>query len=111
MREQMRREMLSELGGDDEGSVRFGIPTAKDALKEEVKANDEQAAEDAQVDWEEMVSGTKRVLSMSQEEQLAYLVSQLRNEHMFCFWCAYKYASFEEMDGFGGCPGEDEDDH
>jgi hypothetical protein len=48
---------------------------------------------------------------MSAGEHLAYLVSQLRHEHTFCFWCGSKYASFEEMDGPGGCPGEDEDDH
>lgn len=113
LREQMRREMLSSLGADDvdADSVRFGIPVARDEAKEELKAEEAQAAADAEVDWAEMVSGTKRVLSMAPEEQLAYLVSQLRNEHMFCFWCGYKYGSWEEMEGPGGCPGEDEDDH
>lgn len=85
------------------------------------------------IDWKEMVSGTKKVLAMDvrtqprpsqvsppltriklmqqSETHLRFLLSQLRNEHLYCLWCATKYSSFEEMDGPGGCPGEDEDDH
>lgn len=50
-------------------------------------------------------------LTSQAADNLAYLVSQLRHEHLFCFWCATKYSSWEEMEGPGGCPGEEEDDH
>lgn len=42
---------------------------------------------------------------------LTYLVSSLRADHLYCFWCAARYGTVEEMDGPGGCPGEEEDDH
>lgn len=66
----MRRDMLSELGGDDESSVRFGV--IKDEVKESAKAGREDQAEKelegADVDWEAMVSGTKKVLAMDVSE-------------------------------------------
>ncbi|BEI84498.1 hypothetical protein CcaverHIS002_0411020 [Cutaneotrichosporon cavernicola] len=108
LRDQMRRDMLTELGEGSEDSIRFGVPIHRDEVKAEAAAD---AVEEAAVDWESMVRGTRRVLAMSADEHLAYLVSQLRNEHMFCFWCGSKYSSFAEMDGPGGCPGEEEDDH
>ncbi|TXT15802.1 hypothetical protein VHUM_00305 [Vanrija humicola] len=107
LRAQMRRDMLSELGGSDDGDVKFGVPRAA----EEDEAKPAPADTDDKTDWASLVSGTKRVLSLSPAEHLAFLVSQLRTEHLFCFWCGSRYASFEEMDGPGGCPGEDEDDH
>jgi hypothetical protein len=45
------------------------------------------------------------------ESYFTFLLSQLRHEHLFCFWCGYKYGSYEEMEGAGGCPGTEEDDH
>lgn len=125
VREQMRRDMLSSLGQvDDEDNVRFGIPQAKDD-KAELREEDAKVVEENKVDWPAQVSGTKRVLSMAvsriapggdeadvqPREHFKYVLSQLRNEHKYCFWCSYKYKSFEEMDGPGGCPGEEEDDH
>ena len=62
----MRRDMLSQLGGDDEGDVRFGVrpKSARDDLpptrEEEVKQEKQWEG----VDWESMVSGTKKVLAM-----------------------------------------------
>lgn len=131
LREQMRRDMLTQMGAVDEGDMRFGVkpPTGADVddrpSKEEVLQQESKGYEG--VDWESMVSGTKKVLAMdvSQSDHLArtsadsaqpashltFLISQLRHEHLFCFWCAYKYSSYEEMEGPGGCPGEEEDDH
>ncbi|WWD19871.1 hypothetical protein CI109_104339 [Kwoniella shandongensis] len=121
MREQIRRDMLSDLAGDDdddeeEGVVRFGTGTetitekkahGDDQLRGRGKTKDEYEG----VKWEEHVPGVKRVLSMDPATYLTFVVDQLRHEHMFCFWCAYKYKSFGEMEGPGGCPGEEEDDH
>ncbi|WVR09636.1 hypothetical protein IAU60_006709 [Kwoniella sp. DSM 27419] len=117
LRAQMRRDMLSELGTEDDdepGVMRFGVleNDEREARKAvATKPSEELTTEEAKLDWEEHVSGTKRVLSMDAATYLAFEVDQLRNEHLFCFWCAYKYRSFEEMDGPGGCPGQDEDDH
>ncbi|WVQ75634.1 hypothetical protein IAR50_005263 [Cryptococcus sp. DSM 104548] len=124
LREQMRRDMLSDIDGtevedDDEKDVRFGV--APDAAPRREKVEDsgkEKEGEQVEkeedyegVDWEEHVPGTKRVLSMEPEEYLTFVVNQLRHEHLFCFWCAYKYGSWGELEGPGGCPGEEEDDH
>ncbi|WVW86410.1 hypothetical protein I302_108456 [Kwoniella bestiolae CBS 10118] len=119
MREQIRRDMLSTLKSEDddddgeEGVVRFGV--IGDESREELEGGKKlQKAEDDEyegVDWEEHVNGAKRVLSMDPSTYLQFVVDQLRTEHLYCFWCSYKYGSFEEMDGPGGCPGEEEDDH
>ena len=42
---------------------------------------------------------------------LSYLIDSLRIDHLYCFWCAARYGSVEEMDAPGGCPGTEEDDH
>lgn len=50
-------------------------------------------------------------LIVQPKDHLKYLLSQLRHEHLYCLWCSFKYKSYDEMDGSGGCPGEEEDDH
>ncbi|AFR96343.1 hypothetical protein C343_04463 [Cryptococcus neoformans C23] len=125
LREQMRRDMLTDLdlgldqGGDEgeegEGMVRFGVEDSRvERLQREGEGGEHDHKEEVDykdVDWEEMVPGTKRVLSMDPATYVTFTVDQLRHEHLFCFWCAYKYKSYEEMEGPGGCPGEEEDDH
>ncbi|WVF67331.1 hypothetical protein IAT40_002082 [Kwoniella sp. CBS 6097] len=120
MREQMRSDMLSDLHGvdyddnDDEGVVRFGILSdeSKNEIQEIKKANNENGEKGSEgVKWEDMVPGAKRVLAMDPETYLNFVVDQLRHEYLFCFWCAYRYSSYEEMEESGGCPGEEEDDH
>ena len=67
----MRRDMLSNLAGGDgnEDDVRFGVPAAKDDKPSEAgnrdRDDDPKQEEGKDVDWEAMVSGTKRVLSMT----------------------------------------------
>ncbi|TYJ58984.1 hypothetical protein B9479_000423 [Cryptococcus floricola] len=124
LREQMRRDMLSdidgaEVGGDEEKDVKFGVgpdtPPKREKVEDEEKKKEGEQVEEKEdyegVDWEEHVAGTKRVLSMEPGEYLTFIVNQLRHEHLFCFWCAYKYSSWDELEGPGGCPGEEEDDH
>ena len=43
------------------------------------------------------------------EERLERLVTYLRNEHTYCFWCAVKYNDQQDLDEH--CPGPEEDDH
>ncbi|EIW72125.1 hypothetical protein TREMEDRAFT_25391, partial [Tremella mesenterica DSM 1558] len=110
VREQMRRDMLSSLPSDEIEGIPFHPRHSPDLTDARHGAATEEEEWEG-IDWEKEVPGSKRVLSMKSDEYPAYLLSQLRTEHLFCFWCGYKYSSFEEMDGPGGCPGEEEDDH
>lgn len=62
----MRQEMLSDLkDGEDTDSLKFGLPTSE----EDGPPRDDQRLKEPEkdysgVDWESMVSGTKRVLRM-----------------------------------------------
>lgn len=55
--------MLTQLGGEDEENVRFTIkPPSESARIKEEEQKEIKGYEG--VDWESMVSGTKKVLSM-----------------------------------------------
>ncbi|KAL4927909.1 putative G-patch domain protein [Aspergillus undulatus] len=41
-------------------------------------------------------------------ERLSRLVLYLREKHLYCFWCKYRYETVEELEG---CPGLTEEDH
>ncbi|KAI6249952.1 G patch domain-containing protein 11 [Erysiphe necator] len=45
--------------------------------------------------------------ALEPSERLQKLVTHLRTEHYYCFWCKYSYCN-QEMDG---CPGPTEKDH
>ncbi|WWC91949.1 uncharacterized protein L201_006901 [Kwoniella dendrophila CBS 6074] len=131
IREQMRKDMLSSsssssnnlhINDDDEdydgedGIMKFGVMKNENSIEREEqgkKLEQIKIQEDKYqgVNWNEHVEGSKRVLSMDPSTYLQFVISQLRNEHLYCFWCSYKYNSFDEMESSGGCPGEDEDDH
>jgi hypothetical protein len=70
MREQMRREMLSEMGDEDEddglvlGNRRTDEEDDSRALGAKAKEQGVEIEGGDTVDWESMVSGTKKVLSM-----------------------------------------------
>ncbi|KAJ9118864.1 hypothetical protein QFC24_006063 [Naganishia onofrii] len=120
LREQMRRDALVELGADGENDnddaerlairpgAAKGTPSGPVLGQEEGGGN---GKDDEQVDWTSFVPGVRRVLAMSPSTHLTYLVSSLRADHLYCFWCAARYGSVQEMEGPGGCPGEEEDDH
>lgn len=56
--------MLSQLGSEDEERVRFGVK-APDAEQERVMKEEQKVQKGYEgVDWESMVSGTKKVLTM-----------------------------------------------
>ncbi|KAJ9098123.1 hypothetical protein QFC21_004452 [Naganishia friedmannii] len=116
LREQMRRDALVERGGGDEDDEAEPVPVRSGAGKSRGSVpvsghEEEDGAGDEQVDWTSFVPGVQRVLSMSPSTHLTYLVSSLRADHLYCFWCAARYASVQEMEGPGGCPGEEEEDH
>lgn len=64
LREQMRRDMLADLGGDDEEQVRFGVKPAETKAEAKQKEDNTAESEGEEPDWDEIVSGTKRVLAM-----------------------------------------------
>ncbi|KAJ9117532.1 hypothetical protein QFC22_004382 [Naganishia vaughanmartiniae] len=113
LREQMRRDALVELDADDEANDAQEAPARprKGKVSGSVPAHDDAELDDEQVDWASFVPGVQRVLAMSPSEHLTYLVSSLRADHLYCFWCAARYGSVQEMEGPGGCPGEEEEDH
>jgi hypothetical protein len=63
--------------------------------------------EDIEEEGEDEELATYEALSAS--EKLEKVVSHLRTEWRYCFWCKFKYATAEEMDE--SCPGEGEDAH
>lgn len=127
LKRQMDAERLDENGdelarGDDDGSVDGDPPPPTKRHSGEEDHVEAAAAEgDEQqrtfndgpdpIDWRSHESGVKRVLSLDPTSHLSFLVDELRQKHLYCFWCQSAYASFEEMEGPGGCPGEEEDDH
>lgn len=63
LRDQMRRDMLSQLGGEDEENVRFTFKPPSEAAK--IKEEEQRETRGYEgIDWESMVSGTKKVLTM-----------------------------------------------
>jgi len=55
--------MLSQLGGEDEENVRFSFKPPAEAAK--IKEEEQKETKGYEgIDWESMVSGTKKVLTM-----------------------------------------------
>jgi hypothetical protein len=80
LREQMRRDMLTQLGGEDEERVRFGVKPASDEQERDAKAEIKEEKGYEGIDWESMVSGTKKVLSMDVSLPTVEL-SDIRHRH------------------------------
>ncbi|KAL4798167.1 hypothetical protein BDV19DRAFT_377097 [Aspergillus venezuelensis] len=49
-----------------------------------------------------------KFIALEPAEQLRRLVLYLREKHLYCFWCKYRYETAEDMEG---CPGLTEEDH
>jgi hypothetical protein len=64
LREQMRRDMLSQLGGENEENVRFSLKVPSDEVARVKEEEQKESKGYEGVDWESMVSGTKKVLTM-----------------------------------------------
>jgi len=82
LREQMRRDMLSQLGGDDEENVRFSFKPPTEAAK--VKEEEQKGTKGYEgVDWESMVSGTKKVLTMDVGQVSLHKISLTADQNPF----------------------------
>jgi hypothetical protein len=58
-------------------------------------------------DLEEDDAELEEFSALEAAERLNRLVTHLRKEHHYCFWCKYQYAN----DAMEGCPGFSEEDH
>jgi len=67
----MRRDMLTQLGGEDEENVRFTFKPPSEIAKAKEEEQKETKGYEG-IDWESMVSGTKKVLTMD-VSHLAFL--------------------------------------
>ncbi|CDH49269.1 coiled-coil domain-containing protein 75 [Lichtheimia corymbifera JMRC:FSU:9682] len=79
---------------------------------EQEKDNDEVSGEDDKAEEEPLPYPEEEMEALKAlplEERLERLVSYLRNEHTYCFWCAVKYNDQQDLDE--NCPGPEEDDH
>jgi hypothetical protein len=57
--------MLTQLGGDDEENVRFSFKPPSEVTQARVEEEERKETKGYEgVDWESMVSGTKKVLTM-----------------------------------------------
>jgi len=78
----MRRDMLSQLGGDDEENVRFSFKPPTEAAK--VKEEEQKGTKGYEgVDWESMVSGTKKVLTMDVGQVSLHKISLTADQNPF----------------------------
>ncbi|KAJ6509984.1 hypothetical protein C8R47DRAFT_1173731 [Mycena vitilis] len=57
----------------------------------------------------EILEETSHFLRLHAPDRLQLVLSYLRENYAYCFWCGTEYDSAEEMDS--QCPGEDEDSH
>ncbi|KAJ7179295.1 hypothetical protein C8R46DRAFT_941848 [Mycena filopes] len=57
----------------------------------------------------EILEETAHFLRLRAPDQLQLVLSYLRDNYSYCFWCGTQYDSSEEMES--QCPGEDEDSH
>ncbi|KAJ6539174.1 hypothetical protein B0H19DRAFT_1213177 [Mycena capillaripes] len=57
----------------------------------------------------EILEETAHFLRLHAPDRLRLVLSYLRENYAYCFWCGTQYDSAEEMDS--QCPGEDEDSH
>ncbi|KAJ7086715.1 hypothetical protein C8R44DRAFT_991558 [Mycena epipterygia] len=71
--------------------------------------NDKSAAVDAMQFPSEILEETSHFLRLHAPDRLHLVVSYLRDNYAYCFWCGTQYDNAEEM--HGQCPGEDEEAH
>ncbi|KAJ7781422.1 hypothetical protein B0H16DRAFT_1671686 [Mycena metata] len=57
----------------------------------------------------EVLEETSHFLRLRAPDQLQLVLSYLRDNYAYCFWCGTRYENSEEMES--QCPGEDEDSH
>ncbi|KAJ7499090.1 hypothetical protein FB451DRAFT_1347460 [Mycena latifolia] len=57
----------------------------------------------------EILEETAQFLRLHAPDRLQLVLSYLRDNYAYCFWCGTQYESEEEMNG--QCPGEDEEAH
>ncbi|KAH7904145.1 hypothetical protein BJ138DRAFT_1184209 [Hygrophoropsis aurantiaca] len=59
----------------------------------------------------ETVEEAAYFVRLGPQPRLRLLLAHLRETYAYCFWCGAQYADRAEMEGVGGCPGAEEEDH
>ncbi|KAF7352922.1 G-patch domain-containing protein [Mycena venus] len=91
LRRQMAADTLQPLGALDDDDVKAAIlPTSHEFSSE-------------------VLEETTHFLRLHAPDRLKLVLSYLRDNYAYCFWCGTQYKSEDEM--ANECPGEDEDSH
>ncbi|KAF8211287.1 hypothetical protein K438DRAFT_1807059 [Mycena galopus ATCC 62051] len=91
LRRQMAADTLQPLGALDDGDVKAAVLPTSNEFSSEV------------------LEETTHFLRLHAPDRLELVLSYLRDNYAYCFWCGSQYESAEEMDS--ECPGENEDSH
>ncbi|EPQ59596.1 hypothetical protein GLOTRDRAFT_125893 [Gloeophyllum trabeum ATCC 11539] len=90
LRKQMKADALQPLSPEDDSP-------SKVAERDQAQLTPEQLEE------------AVKFLSQSAQQRLAAVLSYLRSEYSYCFWCGCQYNDAEDLQQ--NCPGENEEDH
>ncbi|KAF8326523.1 uncharacterized protein EI90DRAFT_3127735 [Cantharellus anzutake] len=125
LREQMKKDALQprlpRLHGEMEDdpdelteAFAFGISSSSTGGKQARKTlDDEEQGVDKETESldfsEDEVAEAREFLSMPAQGRLDKVLSYLRSEYAYCFWCGTQYDDKEDMEK--SCPGETEEEH
>ncbi|KAJ7276239.1 hypothetical protein B0H12DRAFT_1174595 [Mycena haematopus] len=91
LRRQMAADTLQPLGALDDDNVKVAVLPTSNEFSSEV------------------LEETTHFLRLHAPDRLQLVLSYLRDNYAYCFWCGTQYESAEEM--ARECPGEEEDSH
>nr|POE49531.1 g patch domain-containing protein 11 [Quercus suber] len=105
-REQQQQRVLHKYDRIVSSSERGHFTGNWDEDNEEklVHVADESNSEDGELDEDRELAEFQ---ALSPAERLTQVVGELRDNHLYCFWCKFKYPDKEMF----GCPGTTEDQH
>ncbi|KAJ7368146.1 hypothetical protein DFH08DRAFT_830517 [Mycena albidolilacea] len=92
LRRQMAADALQPIGGpdDDDAKAAAVVPTSTEFSSD-------------------VLEETAHFLRLHAPDRLKLVLSYLRDNYAYCFWCGSQYDTAEDM--ANECPGEDEDSH
>jgi len=106
LKEQMRRDAFqSPADFDDIGQDLESYPFGLRGLQDGGVENETDTLEFSV----EQVTEAREFLGLLVKDRLDRVLSYMRNEYAYCFWCGTRYRDKEDMDV--SCPGEDEEAH
>jgi hypothetical protein len=111
VRHRLEKDAERRMRADIQSSLLATLPTYDDPDEDD---EDKMAYERERTrnefigeDLEEEDAELDEFNELDPAERLERLVKYLRDKHLYCFWCKFKYPDAQ----FEGCPGLTEDDH